>query len=634
MTSSAAFRFWLWDAANTTWQQVNRFEDFTWNYRLNFHPSFRMTAYVRDANIRSLLKAGTEFRITNRASDDGTVETGMLGLAFNETGAASGSREIFSGQLDEPTSDQQTQRTGDSEPIIWRLSGQGWSEQIRGVSNNTTDAQGPAKLGTIVQNYINSVDSNTTVTQGTIDQTGSGIDAKTLHRDDTLHAVVGDIATVGDDTNFSLGSETKQFIYYIHVDGTTDGHSNPRVHYLSPVNSIFSVGTAGDGRTITQGRAPSGQTRTRNVEITKEFDRIVNAVRIRYLGGGTGTKQAEYPSATTWEENSTSITNYGRNEEVIYAPWIQNSATAQTYAETIVDTFGGDSGGNGILRARATLRHPELFGTNSNFTGELGDIIQVNDQDGNEALEGILLGFEYEQMREATTAIIGLPRVPFVQDIRRTQRQVNWTTRQPTVTTLSQTGTTSTSLQNTENLVVGEPGASGSSTGEFDDAVSSTSDGTLTPVDDGGGANRWSFAFDTNVTSGAQHSWWFRLQLRLTSSSNVTDGPIRAEIKIRQEGVDPIDQGGIGGERVWERTFGPMFPGRLYRKEGTWIWGVDDSQFGSPAELDRADVLLTNLSEHEVVIDEGDDVGSATDSQVDVGFLPNHSVDLSHEHPW
>lgn len=506
MASSRAFKVWLWDSGASTWREVDKFTGFKWSYTLNFVPKMEMTAYATTTNLQNLMKAGVPFRITNTESDDGTVETGFFGESFAETGAVAGSREIFSGRLSEPKGDEKTARDG-TNPIIWEVTGSGWAADLDKSIGDTTTAQS-GSASTVVDAYIDATAA--TVTKGTRD-TGDSINVK--FRDQPLLRLLIDVA--------GLGDTTTDFLYYVHVDGTTNGRANPRVHYLSNANALFETDDPSGG--IDNGRVLTRGTDTRSLEVVNEDDRLRNAIKVRYKGIGSGSSQSD----TGFVTDSTSITNFGRQEHAFYAPWIQDSATANMYAQTLLNMFKGESD-DGIKRATAALNKPDLF--TSDFDAIPGDRVAIERTDGTKVMDGILFGYSYDQMREETVAHIGLPRVPFAEDVARTARQT-----QQTTSSMEQT------VSNTENKT--SPVSIGPSTVVDQSSVSmEAAAGTTDTV---------TLALSTSESDKLKQAHLIMVEVTLNNNgtnATLVEGPIKVQVRIRENAANDVT-------RVFDHTF-------------------------------------------------------------------------------
>lgn len=405
MSSSNYYKIWLRDTSASTWREVTKFTDFTFEYKLNFVPRFSATFYLDDSNLQDLMVAGTPFRITGTDSDDGTVEELYFGDTTGTSGAVSGSREIINGKLLEPSADEKSDQRN-SKPVIWDVSGRGYAKDLKDTVRDATSSRSN-NAGTVISNYVTSDSSGDAVT-GTLD---SGPSINVLHRKDKIFEASMDIAGIGDGTD--------KFTYFIHVDA--DGSFNPRVNYYSPTHSEtdWSFETSDPTGGTDDGRVLAQDSDVREFSQTEEDARIVNAIKVRYQGMGSGTGKSE----TSFATNSTSISNFGRRERIIYAPWVQDSSTATTLRDTVLNMFRGDDFNgnfNGINRSDVVLKDAGMF--RSDFDATLGDVIAVEKSSTTKAI-GRFLGFQYNQMQESLTVMLGLPRSRFFEDYAQTARR-------------------------------------------------------------------------------------------------------------------------------------------------------------------------------------------------------------------
>lgn len=569
------YRLWLWDTGASTWREVDKAANFTMAYHLNTVPNFEATFVLTDENLQDLMTAGTPWRITNTDSTDGTVETGLLGETLNETGAASGSREIMVGVLHEPQAEERTSQRN-SKPVVWQVRGSGYGDRLKRIVRDAeTSRSGDA--GTVITNYVNNdIPDSSAVALGTID-TGPSIDVK--HRKDEFYPAVLDIAGVGDGTD--------KFFYYVHVND--DGSRTPQLNYLSPTNSLFETtdptGGTDSNRVLTEA------TDTRRVQVTNEEGRIKNAVKVRWGGIGSGTSQNE----TGFQTDASSISEFGRREEIRYAPWIQNSATATTMRDTLEDMYDGEdfSGGtyDGIKRAKVILKTGELFQTG--FDAHPGDVVAV-DRGGSTVIIGRFLGFEFSQNEEVLSVEIGLPRAQFLQEVAQKQRTQRQVTNSFEVT---QTSATTETTQQASSTV--------------------TSDSSRTAANDsfGGGAVKISFTLNSSIAKD-KAGYNILFDVLMKNGIGVKQGPYRMFYEIGGvSGVNRFDTVGYLRGNT-QHAFETSIPG-IIETSGTFntvhLYIVD---------FDGIDGL-----------DAGTDIDTSGSTQCQVEVWDQYDVDLTHTHP-
>jgi hypothetical protein len=190
-----------------------------------------------------------------------------------------------------------------------------------------------------------------------------------------------------------------------------------RVNYQTSDGERFDTTNPFDGPD--EDRILDEDTELRKLKSDLDRERIMNAITVRYAGMGTGEPQEE----TDFITDTNSIDAFGRREAVVYTPWIDDQTTAQKLANTLIEMYNGqddDGNYNGIRQIEATLYSGELQG--DDFNANVGDKVGVRRSNGTQ-LTGRFMGFEYEQMREALTVRVGLPKPSRLAKMERNRRR-------------------------------------------------------------------------------------------------------------------------------------------------------------------------------------------------------------------
>ena len=383
MGSSRYYKFWL--RISSSWVEITRFTGLRFSDKVNYIPEMSATLYLTDSTQQDAIKAGTLYRVTKLDSttgDNGTI--------------------IQTGILQAPSAQEKTAVRNDR-AVIYQVSGSGVLEKIMSTTYDAETTFTSQTVSSIVTSLVANVNSRTanTIINGTY-STGSTITVR--FRKAQMSGPLINLASISDATNM--------FVYYIFAD--VDGSYRPRLNVLAPDNATFVHPNGQTGYKITDPISASDPLRiieekTEAIDIVKsdENKRILNSVRVRFQGHGTGTGAGQTENALATDP--TSITTFGRRESIAYAPWIQNSATADLYRNTLLDMFRG-SAPNGIVYATAVLKRGEMYSTD--FNAVLGDVIAIRRTSGT-VITGKFLAYGYDQNNETLTIHIGLPKVSF-----------------------------------------------------------------------------------------------------------------------------------------------------------------------------------------------------------------------------
>lgn len=388
------------------WVEVTQFLGFGFKKVANGVPIFSCTVYA-SSTLAALLTGNRIFRITTRQSVDGKVAFWSFGRATtgtgtptdsaSEAGAAADSWEIMTGRLAEPRKDE---KTSSARRQVFDVTGYGFMASL-----DQMDYDGDRTLTGTAQQVISTGANSLLTTIGAARVVAGSLDAgptiSIKTRKDKLLRLLIDIARIGD-----AGT---QYPYFIEV--THNASFVPVVSYLSSANALFEpanpFGPRDDGRIL------DDKTELQSFDVVKERDRLVNRVKVRYAGFGTGVAVAE-----------TSVVTDGAfpevRERIARAPLIQNSTTATTFRNTILNTFKGTS--EGLVRVEALLKRGELY-TATGFDAVLGDQVGI-ERAGVEVAQGKFLGFEYTQAMQSLTITLGLPRSPFFENYYNLERAV------------------------------------------------------------------------------------------------------------------------------------------------------------------------------------------------------------------
>ena len=356
-------------------------------------PLFQATVYLTSTAQQGYMTANRLFRITNKESTDGKVATWVFGRAStgtglptdstSETGAAAGSQEIMTGRLGEPVGDQKAIKNGKS--IIWALKGYGLHYSLKEMTydDDKTLTGTFNNILTRATDGILTLIGTARVIAGSID-TGPTISLKVKKLD--LLTILSEIARIGD--------ATTKFPYFIEV--TNNSSFLPVVSLFAPNNALYE--TANPFSPRDEGRVLMSEIELISFLTLEDRDRVINKVKVRYGGVGTGTSPADTAFATdaTFPEV---------RDKVVQDPLIQNSATALLLRDTVLDLFKGTA--TGIKRGEAVLAKAELFVTA--FDAVIGDQTGIEDN-GVEIIQGKFLEFEYDQANEQMKVTLGLPR--------------------------------------------------------------------------------------------------------------------------------------------------------------------------------------------------------------------------------
>lgn len=363
------------------------------NKTANRPPYFEATIYTVTAQTQALMTGNRLFRITNAASTDGKVAkwsfgrdstgTGTATDSTSESSATAGSQEIMTGRLLEPIGDNKTLKGGI--PVIWKVRGYGlmYSFQkfpydgdatLTGTFNNIL-TRGTDGIITVVNQ------TSTRVVAGTI-ETGPTVSLKIKKLD--LLTIIIEIARIGDGTT--------KYAYFVEVTNTSS--FVPVLSLFKPDNAIYETG---DPFGSDEGRILDSETELSSFVTPEDRERVINNVKVRYAGVGTGTSPAEtaYASDTTFPED---------RESIVQDPIIQDSATAVLLRDTILNMFKGTA--TGIKRAEAIKARADIYTTE--FDAVLGDQVGIRDH-GTEIIQDKFLAFSYDQSNEHLQVTVGLP---------------------------------------------------------------------------------------------------------------------------------------------------------------------------------------------------------------------------------
>lgn len=421
MASSKFYKLWIWNQGTLTWSEFTTFQGMAMSDGYNSTPRMSVNVFTRDATQQSILTANAFYRVTKLDSTNGNNGT-----------------IIQTGSLDEPISDEKSIPPGSSKPISYQLEGSGLASKVNQMvfdntipdPDNANARFAPVVTGSgssVISTIVSNINSRTpgTLTTGTLD-TGPSVSVK-FRQANALQSIL-EIGSIGDSTD--------KFQYAVSVGAVLSGSKYiPAVHYLKPSNSTFLYPNGVTGTRNTDPVPISDNTRIieeideiRAMQLIKENDRLRNAVNVKFFGVGTGNSVTSNAGQqeTGYSTDSTSISNFGRRESNLYAPWIQNSSTATTYRGTMLDTFRGkhifNSTYPGVLYATIQMRSGELY--SSALNANLGDVVAVRRRDGTIAITQRLLMWSYDQQTECLTYTIGLPRVKAIEVIAQSQTQL------------------------------------------------------------------------------------------------------------------------------------------------------------------------------------------------------------------
>lgn len=400
MGSSRHMRLWLRNDAGV-WVEVRRFLGMRASDGLNFIPEMSVTIFAPEGTTAALLTGKRLFRLTKTNSTDGINGT-----------------RVMTGRLAEPDSDMKTNLLTNDRPVVFNVQGYGLAMEVGktfyDAARDLPSVSPPGTAKEVINDdplgFIPTVNATApgTLVAGTID-TGPTILVRV--RKASIFQLLLDIASLGDTTN--------DFSYIIDVDHLSETNFKPRINYRNPFSAFYE--TADPFAPRDEGRILD-QKELRGFLRHDERDRIRNAIKVKFAGMATGRNSSEFP-VSGFLEDATSITTFGRREQVVWAPWIQDSATAQSLAETLLATYKGD-GVNGLRRFTAVLKFGGLFTTD--FDAILGDVVGI-EKGGVEVARGRFHQWEYEQTSESLTIHLGPQRVPFYEGYAQLKRQSNET---------------------------------------------------------------------------------------------------------------------------------------------------------------------------------------------------------------
>lgn len=394
MGSSKYYRLWVRDGEpGSNWVELTRFVGMKFKKTASQPPFFSATVYLTSAAQQGYMTANRLFRITNKESTDGKVATWAFGRAStgtgtatdstSETSAAAGSQEIMTGRLGEPIGDQKALKNG--KPIIWQLKGYGLHHSLKKMTydDDKTLTGTFNNILTRVTDGVLSLIGTARVIAGSI-ETGPTVSLKVKKLD--LLTILAEIARIGD--------ATTKFVYFVEV--TNDANFLPVVSLFKPDNALYE--TANPFSPRDEGRILMSESELVSFATPEDRERVINKVKVRYAGVGTGTSPAETAYATDAAFPEV-------RDKVIQDPLAQNSATGVLLRDTILNMFKGTA--TGIKRGEAVLAKAELFVTA--FDAVIGDQAGIEDH-GVEIIQGKFLEFEYDQNAEQMKVVIGLPR--------------------------------------------------------------------------------------------------------------------------------------------------------------------------------------------------------------------------------
>lgn len=353
MGSSKYYRLWLRDGEpGSNWVEITRFTGFHFKKLLNGVPGFEADINAKgNSSLQSLITGNRIFRITNDKSSDGTCKVWSYGsnITAENAGAATGSAEIMTGRLNEPKGDQKFLEN--NKPVVWHISGSGFFASLAEMKYSQ-DKVLTGTFNNILTRASDGIitDLGSRLAAGTID---TGPTVSILARKNSVAALLLEIARIGDGTD--------KFPFIIEIDH--DSSFVPRINLFKPTNAIFENSNPFN-TTRDEGRIIDAYTETRSYQRIPERDRVRNIIRVRYGGVGSGISQTESSNSpftdTTFQEP---------REAVVFAPLLQDDASANLLGDTMKNVFKGTI--EGLVRAEAVLKTAALFETA--FDGVLGD---------------------------------------------------------------------------------------------------------------------------------------------------------------------------------------------------------------------------------------------------------------------